>query len=52
MARLRSTISISCARGDDAIADGIEHVERVVYLLVEDLRPDDARGTRFDEIPR
>ena len=39
-------------RGDDPVADLVEHEERIVALLVEDFRPDDAGGARLGELDR
>ena len=36
--------------GDDPVADLVEHAECVGRLLVEDLRPDDARGPRLGQL--
>ena len=52
-ARLRSLVSISLAIGrNDPVADLIEHREGVVELLIEGLRPDEARGLRLDQFDR
>ena len=39
-------------RGDDPVADLVEHEEGVVQLVIEDLRPDDAGGARLGELDR
>ena len=39
-------------RGDDPVADLVEHEEGVVERLIEDFRPDDAGGARLGELDR
>ena len=39
-------------RGDDPVADLVEHEEGVVERVVEDLGPDDAGGARLGELDR
>ena len=39
-------------RGDDPVADLVEDEERVVQLVVEDLRPDDPGGPRLGQLDR
>ena len=53
MARLRSTgLDLAGDRRDDAVADLVEHEERVVEPVIEDLRPDDAGGARLGQLDR